>query len=43
MLQTLYGDISNGEFAIIPNAGHLSNMEQPQPVSAHSHHFCASA
>jgi pimeloyl-ACP methyl ester carboxylesterase len=35
--------IPNAELAIIPNAGHLSNMEQPEVFNAHVRRFCMSA
>jgi len=35
--------IPNAEFAIIANAGHLSNMEQPDVFNAHVRRFCMSA
>ena len=35
--------IPNAELAIIPNAGHLSNMEQPEAFNAHVRGFCMSA
>jgi pimeloyl-ACP methyl ester carboxylesterase len=35
--------IPNAELAIVPNAGHLSNMEQPEAFNAHVRRFCMSA
>jgi pimeloyl-ACP methyl ester carboxylesterase len=35
--------IPKAELAIIPNAGHLSNMEQPGMFNAHVRRFCPSA
>jgi pimeloyl-ACP methyl ester carboxylesterase len=32
--------IPNAEFAIIANAGHVSNMEQSEPFNAHVRRFC---
>jgi pimeloyl-ACP methyl ester carboxylesterase len=32
--------IPNAELAIIANAGHLSNMEQPEEFNAHVRRFC---
>jgi pimeloyl-ACP methyl ester carboxylesterase len=34
--------ISGAELAIIPNAGHLSNMEQPNAFNGHVRRFCRS-
>jgi pimeloyl-ACP methyl ester carboxylesterase len=33
--------ITGAELAIIPNAGHVSNMEQPDTFNAHVRRFCA--
>jgi pimeloyl-ACP methyl ester carboxylesterase len=35
--------IPGAELAIIPNAGHLSNMEQPEVFNYHVRRFCLSA
>lgn len=35
--------IPGAELVIIPNAGHVSNMEQPEAFSAHVRRFCLSA
>ena len=35
--------IPGAELAIIPNAGHLSNMEQPDVFNEHVRRFCLSA
>ena len=35
--------IPNAELMIIPNAGHLSNMEQPNLFNTHVRRFCLSA
>ena len=35
--------IPNAELAVIANAGHVSNMEQPEEFNAHVRHFCLSA
>ena len=34
--------IPDAELAIIANAGHLSNMEQPEKFNAQVRHFCQS-
>jgi pimeloyl-ACP methyl ester carboxylesterase len=34
--------IPGAELAVIPNAGHLSNMERPQDFNAHVRRFCLS-
>ncbi|HWO69212.1 MAG TPA: alpha/beta fold hydrolase [Actinomycetota bacterium] len=36
----LHTAIPNAELAVIPQAGHLSNMEQPDAFNAHVHRFC---
>jgi pimeloyl-ACP methyl ester carboxylesterase len=36
----LHTAIPGAELAIIPNAGHLSNMEQPDVFNAHVRRFC---
>ena len=41
--EQLAGAIPNAELVIIPNAGHLSNMEQPEVFNAHVRRFCMSA
>jgi pimeloyl-ACP methyl ester carboxylesterase len=40
---TLRDAIPNAELALIANAGHISNMEQPDVFNAHVQHFCLSA
>ena len=35
--------VAHSELAIIPNAGHLSNMEQPAEFNAHIRRFCLAA
>jgi pimeloyl-ACP methyl ester carboxylesterase len=37
----LYTAIPDAELAIIPRAGHLSNMEQPESFNRHVRRFCA--
>jgi pimeloyl-ACP methyl ester carboxylesterase len=39
----LYEAIPNAELAMIPNAGHLSNMEQPSNFNEHVRRFCLAA
>lgn len=39
----LYGAIPNAQLAVIPNAGHLSNMEQPRLFNEHARRFCLAA
>ena len=34
--------VPNAELAVIPNAGHLSNMEQPEAFNRHVRRFCLS-
>ena len=34
--------IPNAELAVIANAGHVSNMEQPEEFDAHVRRFCLS-
>jgi len=41
--EQLCNAIPNAELAIVPNAGHLCNMEQPMAINAHVHRFCGSA
>jgi pimeloyl-ACP methyl ester carboxylesterase len=36
----LHGAIPSAQLAIIPNAGHVSNMEQPEAFNAHVRRFC---
>lgn len=36
----LHATIPAAELAIIPNAGHVSNMEQPEAFNAHVRRFC---
>jgi pimeloyl-ACP methyl ester carboxylesterase len=38
--EQLHSAIPNAELAIIPNAGHVSNMEQPDAFNAHVRRFC---
>lgn len=38
--QQLHAAIPGAELAIIPHAGHLSNMEQPDAFNAHIGRFC---
>jgi pimeloyl-ACP methyl ester carboxylesterase len=40
--QDLHARIPDSELALIPNAGHVSNMEQPDAFNAHVRRFCAS-
>ena len=35
--------VAHSELAIIPYAGHLSNMEQPAEFNAHVRRFCLAA
>lgn len=37
-----HGAVPGAELAIIPNAGHVSNMEQPAAFNAYVRRFCAS-
>ncbi len=39
----IHGALPDAELAIIPNAGHLSNMEQPVLFNEHVRRFCLSA
>jgi pimeloyl-ACP methyl ester carboxylesterase len=41
--EQLSAAIPRAELVIIPNAGHLSNMEQPETFNAHVRRFCLSA
>jgi pimeloyl-ACP methyl ester carboxylesterase len=41
--EQFHAAIPGAELAIIPNAGHLSNMEQPDLFSGHVRRFCLSA
>ena len=41
--QQLFEAVPNAHLAIIPNAGHLSNMEQPWLFHEHVRRFCMSA
>jgi pimeloyl-ACP methyl ester carboxylesterase len=41
--QQLRASIPNAELAIIPNAGHVSNMEQPDAFNGYVGRFCLSA
>jgi pimeloyl-ACP methyl ester carboxylesterase len=41
--EEVHAAISGAELAIIPNAGHLSNMEQPDVFNGHVRRFCLSA
>ena len=38
--EQLHAAIPGSELAIIPNAGHLSNMEQPEAFNAQVRRFC---
>jgi pimeloyl-ACP methyl ester carboxylesterase len=38
--EQLHGAIPAAELAIIPQAGHVSNMEQPEAFNAHVRRFC---
>jgi pimeloyl-ACP methyl ester carboxylesterase len=40
--EQLHTAIPGAELAIIPEAGHLSNMEQPEVFNAHVRRFCLS-
>lgn len=40
--QQLYEAIPNAALVVIPNAGHVSNMEQPKAFNAHVARFCHS-
>jgi len=40
--EQLRAGIAGAELAIIPEAGHLSNMEQPEVFNAHVRRFCLS-
>jgi pimeloyl-ACP methyl ester carboxylesterase len=40
--EELHAAIPGAELAIIPSAGHLSNMEQPEAFNAHVRRFCLS-
>jgi pimeloyl-ACP methyl ester carboxylesterase len=41
--EQFHAAIPSAELAIIPNAGHLSNMEQPDVFNEHVRRFCLSA
>ena len=41
--EQIHAAIPGAELAIIPNAGHLSNMEQPEVFNGHVRRFCLSA
>jgi pimeloyl-ACP methyl ester carboxylesterase len=41
--EQLSAAIPRADLVIIPNAGHLSNMEQPEAFNAHVRRFCLSA
>jgi pimeloyl-ACP methyl ester carboxylesterase len=41
--EQFHAAIPGAELAIIPNAGHLSNMEQPDAFNGHVRRFCLSA
>lgn len=41
--EQMQGAIRGAELAVIANAGHLSNMEQPDVFNAHVRRFCLSA
>jgi pimeloyl-ACP methyl ester carboxylesterase len=38
----LHSAIPDAQLAVIPNAGHVSNMEQPELFNAHVRRFCES-
>ena len=38
--EQLHAAIPGAELAVIPNAGHVSNMEQPDVFNAHVRRFC---
>jgi pimeloyl-ACP methyl ester carboxylesterase len=38
--EQLHTAIPSAELAIIPKAGHVSNMEQPEAFNAHVRRFC---
>lgn len=40
--QQLYEAVPGSELVIIPDAGHMSNIEQPRAFNAHVRHFCVS-
>jgi pimeloyl-ACP methyl ester carboxylesterase len=40
--QQFHAAIRGAKVAIIPNAGHLSNMEQPEEFNDHTRRFCLS-
>jgi pimeloyl-ACP methyl ester carboxylesterase len=40
--EQLHDAIPNAELAVIPNAGHVSNMEQPEEFNAQVRRFCQS-
>ena len=40
--EQLHAAIPGAELAIIPEAGHLSNMERPEVFNAHVRRFCLS-
>jgi pimeloyl-ACP methyl ester carboxylesterase len=40
--EQLHAAIPGAELALIPEAGHLSNMEQPEVFNAHVSRFCLS-
>ena len=41
--EQFHAAIPGAELAIIPNAGHVSNMEQPEAFNGHVRRFCLSA
>jgi pimeloyl-ACP methyl ester carboxylesterase len=41
--EQFHSAIPGAELAIVRNAGHLSNMEQPEMFNAHIRRFCLSA
>jgi pimeloyl-ACP methyl ester carboxylesterase len=41
--EQFHAAVPGAELAIIPNAGHLSNMEQPDAFNDHVRRFCLSA
>ena len=40
--EQLHAAIPGAELAIVPEAGHLSNMEQPEVLNGHVRRFCLS-
>jgi pimeloyl-ACP methyl ester carboxylesterase len=40
--EQLRGAVPNARFAVVANAGHVSNMQQPETFNAHVRNFCLS-